>query len=145
MIRKIGAALAIAAGALAAAGVAAPANASNGDKIIDSGEVIVWKDANFVGQFYDFGTDSSGYPTTAAQPAFGTGAGPTGLTPINDNTSSIANYSSSYVQAFVDGNYMGAHIQLLPYESPTSGGLSYAYSSLGTLDNQLSSHKVAGP
>jgi hypothetical protein len=296
MIRKIGAALAIAAGALATAGIAAPANASNGDKIIDAGEVVVWKDQNFVGQLYDFGatspttypsatvpsfdncanlagwfvnsdetsrkpdataaglkfepadlihhnvtgvtTDSltpgtyvaspapgqpsffsvevdsgtagtygtlrwnpttsqwsmvvSGveydnasatavvdhfgkshtvvrfgvgftqnppgtvttvvssvtfngttFPLTCDLPAFGTSPGT--LTPIDDNTSSIANYSSSYVQAFVDGNYTGAHIQLLPYLSPTSGGLSYAYSSLGTLDNKLSSHKVAGP
>ncbi len=144
MIRKIGAALAIAAGALAVTGVAAPAYASNGDKVIDSGEVIVWKDASFVGQFYDFGVDSNGlYPTsTTAQPAFGSTAG--SLTAINDNTSSIANYSTSYIRAYVDGNYTGSYIQLLPYLQ-SGGGFSYAYSSLGTLDNQLSSHKVAGP
>lgn len=294
MIRKIGAALAIAAGAIAAVGVAAPASASNGDKIIDAGEVVVWKDASFVGQFYDFGPTSpttypsatvpsfdncanlagwfvnsdettrkpdataaglqfnstdlihhnitgvttetlspgtyvastppgqpsffsvevdSGtgtygtlrwdptngkwnmttggnyfedpsatavvnhfgkshtvvrfgvgftqtppgtvtttvssvtfagttYPLTCNLPAFGTAPGT--LTPIDNNTSSIVNYSSSYVRAYADGNYQGAYIQLLPY-GQTSGSLSYAYSSLGSLNESLSSHKVAGP
>jgi hypothetical protein len=296
MIRKIGAALAIAAGAFAAVGVAAPANASNGDKIIDAGEVVVWKDTNFVGQFYDFGTTSpttypsatvpsfdncanlagwfvnpdettrkpdatapglkfepadlihhnvtgvttdsltpgtyvaspapdqpsffsvevdggtpgsygtlrwnptnskwsmvanggtfyedanattvvnlagksktvvrfgvgytqtppgtvttvvssirfngTTYPLTCDLPAFGTAPGT--LTPIDNNTSSIVNYSTSYVRAYADSNYQGAYIQLLPY-GHTNGTLSYAYSSLGSLNESLSSHKVAGP
>jgi hypothetical protein len=291
MIRKIGAALAIAAGALAAAGFAAPAQAATqGDKIIDLGEVVVWKDQNFVGQFYDFGptsptvypsvpsfetcsnltgwfvnsdettrkpeateaglkfepadlihhnvtgvttdnispgtftanpapgqdsffsvevinTDGTGYGTlrwntttskwnmvanngtfyentsatavvnaagkshtvvrfgvgftlnppgtvtttvsavifngttyslTCPTPSFGTA--PT-TTPIDNNTSSIVNYSTSTVRAYADANYTGSSILLLPYGSPTSGGNSYAYTSLGSLDNQLSSHR----
>ncbi|MGX6602158.1 peptidase inhibitor family I36 protein [Micromonosporaceae bacterium Da 78-11] len=296
MIRKIGAALAIAAGAFAAVGVAAPANASNGDKIIDAGEVVVWKDPGFVGQFYDFGTTSpatypsatvpsfdncanlagwfvnpdettrkpeataaglkfepadlihrnvtgvttdtilpgtyaaspapdqssffsvevdSGtagtygtlrwnpttskwsmvanggqyfesasanavvdhfskshtvvrfgvgytqtppgtvttvvssvtfngttFPLTCTLPAFGTAPGT--LTAIDNNTSSIVNYSSSYVRAYADSNYQGAYIQLLPY-GQTNGTLSYAYSGLGSLNDSLSSHKVGGP
>ncbi|WP_250030819.1 hypothetical protein [Paractinoplanes maris] len=294
MIRKIGTALAIAAGAIAAVGVAAPASASQGDKIIDAGEVVVWKDANFVGQFYDFGTTAPSYPnftvpsftncpnlagwfvnpdettrepeptaaglkftgpdlihrtisgvttdnitpgTFAASPApdqpsffsvevdggtpntYGTlrwntttnkwnmvanggtfyedasatavvtaagksktvvrfgvgytqnppgtvattvssvtfqgttypltcnqtfGTAPGTVTAIDNNTSSIINYSTSYVRAYANANYSGAYLQLLPY-GQTSGSLSYAYSSLGSLNESLSSHRVAGP
>lgn len=292
MIRKMGAALAVAAGVLIAIGVAAPANADVGDKIIDAGEVVVWKDTNFVGQFYDFGTTSpTTYPsftvptfadcpnladwdvnddeaarrpeptvdglkfepadlihhpisgvttdtitpgtyvasTPPGQPSFfsvevysgpgtyGTlrwipstnkwsmvvsgnyfehpsanavvdhfgkshtvvsfGVGftlnppgtvtttvssvtfngttypltckqmfgaPPSATGIDNNTSSIVNYSTNYVRAYANSNYTGAYIQLLPY-GQTVGTLSYAYSSLGTLNNALSSHKVAGP
>ncbi|MCY1139152.1 hypothetical protein OWR29_14230 [Actinoplanes sp. Pm04-4] len=292
MIRRMGAALAIAAGALAAVGVAAPAVAAQGDKIIDSGEVVVWKDTGFTGQFYDFGTTSpTSYPNfttpsfancpnlqgwfvnadeTAREPEataaglkfepadlihrnisgvttenltpgtyvasvapnqpsffsvevdegpgtygtlrykpatntwtmvtggveyedadptvvvteagkshkvvrFGVGftqnppgnvttvvssvtfkgttypltcnqtfGAPPNATAIDNNTSSIINYSNSYVRAYANANYQGAYIQLLPY-GQSVGTLSYAYSSLGSLDNQLSSHKVAGP
>jgi hypothetical protein len=65
-------------------------------------------------------------------------------TPIDNNASSIVNYSTSYVRAYADSNYTGAYIQLLPY-GHTNGTLSYAYSSLGSLNESLSSHKVAGP
>ena len=82
------------------------------------------------------------YPLTCDLPTFGTAPG--AVTAIDDNTSSIANYSSNYIRAYVDANYTGSYIQLLPYLQ-SGGGFSYAYSSLGTLDNQLSSHKVAGP
>jgi len=290
MIRKFGAALAIAAGAFAAIGVAAPAQAAQGDKIIDLGEVVVWKDQAFTGQFYDFGTTSpttypsapsfetcsnlagwfvnpdettrkpeateaglkfepadlihrnvtgvttetltpgtfaaipapgqpsffsvevdggvagsygtlrynptnnkwsmvanmgtfyedtsptvvvtqagkshtvvrfgvgftlnppgtvttvvssvtfngTTYSLTCPTPAFGTAPN---QTPIDNNTSSIVNYSTSSVRAYANANYTGSSILLLPYGSPTSGGNSYGYSSLGSLDNQLSSHR----
>ncbi|MCO8277328.1 peptidase inhibitor family I36 protein [Actinoplanes sp. TRM 88003] len=303
MIRKIGTALAIAAGAIAAVGVAAPASAANGDKVIDTGEVVVWKDANLTGQFYDFGTTVPAYPSVTAvnfdncpnlnndkwfvnpdetarkptatanglefnstdlihrnvagtlstddldpgtytasptpdQPSFfsvevfggtsdsygtlrwdpatglwsmtvppsrpnpgyyddvdpsvvvtqagksknvvrfgvgytnnpaGTvttvvsdvtfqgvtykldcknlpafGTPPATTTAIDNNGSSIVNYSNSYVRAYANANYTGTYIQLLPY-GQAIGTLSYAYSTLGTLDNALSSHRVAGP
>jgi len=145
MIRKIGAALAIAAGALAVTGMAAPAYASGpGDGTINPGEVIVWKDAGFTGAKWDFANQVAQYPnvtTPAGTPVF---AG-TPAVKINDNTSSIANYDAThYVRAYVDYDYTGAYIQLLPY-GVVSGGLSYAYTSLGTFDDNLSSHKVAGP
>lgn len=69
---------------------------------------------------------------------------PPSSTAVNNNTSSIANHSTNYVRAYANSNYQGAYIQLLPY-GQTFGTLSYAYSSLGTLNETLSSHKIAGP
>jgi hypothetical protein len=144
MIRKIGAALAIAAGALAVTAIAAPAYAGTpGDGTINAGEVVVWRDANFTGPFWDFSNTQAQYPndTTGTAKFAGTPA-----TKINDNTSSIANYDAAhYVRAYVNYDFDGAYLQLLPY-GVVNGSLSYAYSSLGTTFNEnLSSHQVAGP
>ena len=143
MIRKIGAGLAVAAGALAVVGIAAPAYAGvPDDGVINQGEVVVWKDAGFTGVYEDFANHVAQYANVATGTVVFTGATPT---KVNDNASSIANYDAvHYVRAYVDYDYNGAYIQLLPY-GVVNGSLSYAYSSLGTFNENLSSHKVAGP
>jgi hypothetical protein len=143
MIRRIGAALAIAAGALAVTGIAAPAYAGTpGDGTPNPGEVVVWRDANFTGPLWDFSNQQAQYPndTTGTIKFAGTPA-----TKVNDNASSIANYdATNYVRAYVDYDYNGASLQMLPY-GVVQTSLSYSYSGLGTFDDNLSSHKVAGP
>jgi hypothetical protein len=139
MIRKTAAALAVAAGFAGVIGLAAPAlAATNGNGIPEVGEVVLWRDTNFVGPLRDFDTDEICYPNDLSQPFIGDAT-----TKVNDNASSIVNYDAAhYIRAYIDCNYQGAYLQLLPY-GVTSGGLSYAYSSLGTFDNKFSSHKIA--
>lgn len=142
MIRKIGVALAITAGALAVTGVAAPAYAGKpGDGTINVGEVVLWKNTNFSGPLYDAPNALTSYPEGATPLTF---VGDT--TKVNDNVSSIANYdAANYVRAYVDYGPSGAFIQLLPY-GVVSGTQSYAYSSLNaTFNDNLSAHQVAGP
>ena len=138
MIRKTVAALAVAAGFAGAIGIAGPAFAApNGSP--NAGEVVLWRDTGFTGPLYDFDNDETCYPNDTTVAFYGDLA-----TKVNDNASSIANYdAANYVRAYVNYDYDGAYLQLLPY-GVVNGSQSYAYSSLGTFNNQFSSHKVAG-
>jgi Peptidase inhibitor family I36 len=140
MIRKTAAALAVAAGFLGVIGMAGPAFAGPGNGTPEAGEVVLWKNTGFTGPLRDFDNNEASYPNDLSAPFIGDSS-----TKVNDNASSIANYDAThYVRAYVDYNYQGAYLQLLPY-GVTSGGLSYAYSSLGAFNESLSSHQVAGP
>ncbi|GFJ91209.1 hypothetical protein [Phytohabitans rumicis] len=59
---------------------------------------------------------------------------------LNDNASSIANYDSGYsLRTYYHSNYTYPYISVLPY-GQASGGTSYAYYSLGSFNDELSSH-----
>jgi hypothetical protein len=145
MNRKIGAAVAIAAAALGAVAISAPAYAGNGNHTPEPGEVMVFQDTNFAGNNWDFPNTVQTYPTTVnttiAVPTdaqFGTG---TTAKPIDNNTSSIANYDSHTVRAYTGAGKTGSFLTLLPYNT-VGGGDSWAYSSLGSFDDTFSSHAV---
>ncbi|MEU4236114.1 peptidase inhibitor family I36 protein [Actinoplanes sp. NPDC026619] len=139
MIRKTGAALAIAAGVLGAVALSTSAFAApNG--VANLGEFVVFEDANYLGGVYDTTGDVTNYtlPLTAPPTYFGT------TRTVNDSGSSVANYSSSFVRAYVNAIDTGianggAYINVYPYQT-SSGSQSWAYYNLSSFDNAISSH-----
>lgn len=132
-IRKaIVAGVAVVGAALGGLGAAGPASAASGDGVINWGEFVLWRDSNYSGPLYDAYNNIynySGYYFVNS------------VTQLNDRASSIANYDQTYsVRTYVNAGYAGSYISVLPY-GQASGSVSYAYYSLGSFNDQLSSHQ----
>lgn len=117
---------------LGAFAAAAPAVAASGDGLPNYGEFVLWRDSNFASSIYDTAYGVSSY---SGLYYVNSTAG------LNDTASSISNYHQTYsVRTYVDWNYGGAYISCLPY-GQASGNISYAYYSLGSFNDKLSSHQ----
>src|SRR5512139_2440341 len=133
-IKKVAAAAIAAAGFAAASvfGAAAPASAASGDGVINYGEFVLWQHSNYGGALFDRDTylaNYSGYFFINSTVG------------LNDNASSIANYHQTRnLRTYYHANYTYPYIACLPY-GQASGGTSYAYSSLGSFNDELSSHQ----
>jgi hypothetical protein len=138
MIRKTAAALAVAAGFAAVIGIAGPAFAGTpGNGTPESDEIVLWRDSGFAGNvLYDApaGTQTTPWDYTGTFRHDSS-------TPINNNVSSIANYTSHYGVAWTGAGATGASLILAPYNT-APGGTSWAYSSLGTYDDSFSSQYI---
>jgi hypothetical protein len=131
MIRKTGAALAIATGVLGVIAVATPAMAAPEDGVINAGEFVLFEGKNYVGSRYDTNVSVNNY--TVGPKLFHNG------NPLNDKARSVANYSGYFVRAY-ENAYAGADLLVYPYNT-SSGAQSWAYYDLGNLDLQISSHQ----
>ncbi|GIF21690.1 hypothetical protein BJ973_004865 [Actinoplanes tereljensis] len=133
MIRKTGVALAITAGVLGVAAISAPAFAASGNGVIETGEFVLWKNSSYGAQLRDEYSAVSNYNDGRYFV--------NSTTKLNDNASSIANYDNSLgVRTYTDSGYSGSYISVLAY-GQASGSISWAYSSLGGFNDELSSHK----
>lgn len=133
-IKKAIAATAVAAGLAAASvfGVAAPASAGSGDGVINYGEFVLWKDSNYSSSLFDRDSALSNY---SGYYFINSGTG------LNDNASSIANYHQTRgLRTYQHANYTYPYISVLAY-GQASGNVSYAYYSLGSFNDNLSSHQ----
>jgi len=131
-VKKAVAALAVVAGMLGGTvAVATPASAASGNGVIESGEFVLWLHSNYSGPLRDeYGSvgNYAGYYFINS------------TMPLNDEASSIANYDSSYsLRTYYHANYTYPYISVLPY-GQASGGSSWAYYSLGSFNDELSSH-----
>jgi hypothetical protein len=117
-IRGILARGAVVAGVTAAAlGTAAPAFASEGDAVIQSGEFVVWRDCNFRGPIFDFASVHSDYY---------------GIFYVNDvnyvdnSASGAANYSTvNSVNAFFNPGFTGPRLVLTPGQGANLCGSAF--------------------
>lgn len=131
--RAMAAIAAISAGAIGSLiGLTAPASATSGNGVIETGEFVVWKDSGFNAQLYDAFLSVSNYSGRTFVNS---------TTGLNDNASSIANYDNNLsVRTHIDANQSGAYISVLPF-GQASGSISWAYSGLGGFNDRLSSHE----
>ncbi|GAA4695314.1 peptidase inhibitor family I36 protein [Phytohabitans rumicis] len=130
--RRAIAAFAAVAGILTATmATAAPASAASRNGVIESGEFVLWLHSNYTGALFDDYGNEDNY---SGHYFINSTAG------LNDNASSIANYDSGYsLRTYYHSNYTYPYISVLPY-GQASGGTSYAYYSLGSFNDELSSH-----
>jgi len=134
-VRGISRALVVAAVmVLAVVGLSAPASAATVNGTFESGEIMFWGNANFNiggGTYEDVSTN---LVTFVGEIYNLNGSGS-----LNNTISSSANGFSEVIFTFLDANCEGDFVTHLPHLQVV-GGLSYAYSSLGSFDNKLTSY-----
>src|SRR3954462_14364710 len=97
---------------------AVPAFTTSGNGVMETGEFVLWRDANFTGPLYDEFNHRSNYDGLTY---VGTNVS------IDNSASSAANYDATTgVQAFVLRNWGGAMIQFLR-QGQVSGVNSWFY------------------
>lgn len=107
-------------------GAMAPAFASEGDGVIQSGEFVGWRDCNTGSPFFDFAGDHTNYNSIYFV---------NDVYKVNDMISLVYNTSTvNSVNAFVDNNYVGARLVLLPGQMLNLCGTATAF------NDKLSSH-----
>jgi hypothetical protein len=124
-------------GGLLAAGLALPVSqavAAPRDGVVESGELVLWRDANYSGSIFD----DPDYNDTYIGDYF-----VNSTNGLNDQVSALANYNLNLrVQVYDYQHCTGPYLSVLRY-GQVSGSASWAYTypSMGGFNDILSSHQ----